>query len=98
MSAIIETDFGKGRLVTLALSREGDLYVAERGENGRILRLNTDGTRQVMLQSKHAQFYGLAVDEHFLYAIDMRNRHLLRIPLDAAPIAPASIMTESPSN
>jgi hypothetical protein len=50
--------------------------------------LNPDGTRQIMLQSKGAQFYGLAVDEHFLYAIDMRNRQLLRIPLDVTPSAP----------
>ena len=41
-----------------------------------------------MLQSKGAQFYGLAVDDQFLYAIDMRNRHLLRIPMDAVPARP----------
>jgi hypothetical protein len=95
-SAIIPTGFDKGKLVTLALSRSGDLYVAERGDNGRILRLNLDGTRQVMLQSKGAQFYGLAVDEHFLYAIDMRNRQLLRIPVDVTPGA-APLMAELPA-
>ncbi len=89
--SVIETGFGQGKLVALALSRSGDLYVAERGDLGRILRLNPDGSRQIMLQSKGAQFYGLAVDEHFLYAIDMRNRHLLRIPLDAAPSAPLMV-------
>jgi M6 family metalloprotease-like protein len=87
-SSLIETGFAAGRLVALALSGRGDLYVAERGDAGRILRLNADGTRQVMLQSKGAQFYGLAVDDHFLYAIDMRNRQLLRIPLDSAPVTP----------
>jgi sugar lactone lactonase YvrE len=97
-SAVIETGFEKGKLVTLALSRDGDLYVAERGDNGRILRLNPDGSRQVMLQSKGAQFYGLAVDDHFLYAIDMRNRQLLRIPLDVTPVPAPAIMAESPSN
>jgi sugar lactone lactonase YvrE len=96
-STVIETGFDRGKLVTLALSRNGDLYVAERGDSGRILRLNPDGTRQVMLQSKGARFYGLAVDEHFLYAIDMRNRQLLRIPVDVAPAA-APIMAESPAN
>jgi sugar lactone lactonase YvrE len=94
-TAIIATGFGQGKLVALALSRSGDLYVAERGDGGRILRLNTDGSRQIMMQSKGAQFYGLAVDEHFLYAIDLRNRQLLRIPLDTAPSAP--MMAESVS-
>ncbi len=93
-STVIATGFNEGKLVTLALSRTGDLYVAERGDNGRILRLNPDGTRQVMLQSKGAQFYGLAVDEHFLYAIDMRNRQLLRIPVDVMGVS-APIVAES---
>ncbi|HEY0303570.1 MAG TPA: M6 family metalloprotease domain-containing protein [Longimicrobiales bacterium] len=95
-TSIIETGFGQGKLVALALARSGDLYVAERGDGGRILRLNTDGTRQVMMHSKGSQFYGLAVDEHFLYAIDMRNRQLLRIPLDTSPSAP--LMAESVSH
>ena len=95
--SVIETGFAEGKLVTLALSRNGDLYVAERGDNGRILRLNPDGTRQVMLQSKGSQFYGLAVDEHFLYAIDMRHRQLLRIPVDVAT-ATAPVVAESATN
>jgi sugar lactone lactonase YvrE len=87
-SSVYATGFAKGKLVAIAVSRAGDVYVAERGDQGRILRINADGTRQIMLQSKGAQFYGLAVDEQFLYAIDMRNRQLLRIPMDAVPARP----------
>jgi hypothetical protein len=87
-SSVFATGFAKGKLVAIAVSRSGDVYVAERGDHGRILRINADGTRQIMLQSKGAQFYGLAVDEQFLYAIDMRNRQLLRIPMDAVPARP----------
>ncbi len=83
--AIIQTGFAKGKLVAVALSHTGELYVAERGDQGRIYRINDDGTRHLMLQNRAAQFYGLAVDEHFLYAIDMRHRELLRIPMHAAP-------------
>jgi hypothetical protein len=42
----------------------------------------------VLLQRRGAQFYGIAVDDHFLYAIDLRNREALRIPRDAVAIAP----------
>ncbi|HEY0810355.1 MAG TPA: immune inhibitor A domain-containing protein, partial [Longimicrobiales bacterium] len=87
-SSVYATGFAKGKLVAIAVSRFGDVYVAERGDQGRILRINADGTRQIMLQSKGAQFYGLAVDDQFLYAIDMRNRQLLRIPMDAVPARP----------
>lgn len=97
-TSVIETGFGQGKLVALALSRAGDLYVAERGDAGRILRLNADGTRQIMLHSKGAQFYGLAVDDHFMYAIDMRNRQLLRIPLDLSPSAPLMAESATPAN
>ena len=84
-NALIATGFASGKLVALALSQSGDLYVAERGDQGRIIRINADGSRQLMLQSANAHFYGLAVDDHFLYAIDMRNRQLLRIPMEAMP-------------
>jgi hypothetical protein len=87
-SSVIVTGFAKGKLVALALSAGGDLYVAERGDQGRIIRIASDGSRQTLLQSKESQFYGLALDEHFLYAIDMRHRQLLRIPTDAAAHAP----------
>jgi M6 family metalloprotease-like protein len=95
-SSVYATGFAKGKLVAIAVSRAGDVYVAERGDLGRILKINTDGTRQVMLQTKGSQFYGLAVDEQFLYAIDMRNRQLLRIPMDALPARP--LVAEAPTH
>jgi sugar lactone lactonase YvrE len=95
-SSVIPTGFAKGRLVALALSRAGDLYVAERGDHGRILRIDADGSRQLMLQSKDSQFYGLAVDDQFLYAIDMRHRQLLRIPTDAAAVRTPLVAEAAP--
>ena len=95
-SVLIPTGFAKGKLVALAISRSGDLYVAERGDQGRIIRFGNDGTRQIMLQIKGSQFYGLAVDDQFLYAIDMRNRQLLRIPMDAIPTRP--LVAEAPAS
>jgi M6 family metalloprotease-like protein len=97
-SSVITTGFAKGKLVALTLSRSGDLFVAERGDQGRIVRIGVDGARQMMLQSKDAQFYGLAIDEHFLYAIDMRHRQLLRIPTDAAALAPLVAKAAEPSS
>ena len=94
-SLLIPTGFAKGKLVSLAISRTGDLYVAERGDQGRIVKIARDGSRQMMLQSKGSQFYGLAVDDQFLYAIDMRNRQLLRIPMDAMP--PRPVMADAPA-
>jgi sugar lactone lactonase YvrE len=91
--AVIPTGFANGKLVAIALSQSGDLYVAERGDQGRILRIAPDGSRQLMLQSENAQFYGLAVDDYFLYAIDMRHRQLLRIPMDAMPLLASSRKT-----
>jgi M6 family metalloprotease-like protein len=96
ISSLIETGFARGKLVALALSRTGDLYVAERGDQGRIVRINADGSRQLILQSKGALFYGLAVDEHFLYAIDMRHRQLLRIPTDELGVAPILARNRAP--
>ena len=87
-SSVITTGFAKGKLVALAISRSGDLYVAERGDQGRIIRFGADGTRQMIVHRKGSQFYGLAVDEQFLYAIDMRRRQLLRIPMDGIPARP----------
>ena len=61
------------------MGRTGELYIAERGGQGRVLRLSgTD--RQIIFQRNNAQFYGLAVDDQFVYALDLRNRQLLRIP------------------
>ncbi|MGQ0813452.1 MAG: M6 family metalloprotease domain-containing protein [Gemmatimonadota bacterium] len=87
-SSVVTTGFEKGKLVAIAATPAGDLYVTERGDHGRIIHIRSDGGREVVLQRKGAQFYGVAVDEHFLYAIDLRNRELLRIPRDGAGVAP----------
>ena len=87
-SRVVMTGFERGKLVALATTASGDLYVSERGDQGRIMRIAPDGTREVLLQRRGSQFYGLAVDDHFLYAIDLRNREMLRIPRDAVAIAP----------
>lgn len=87
-SSVVVTGFEKGKLVAIATTPSGDLYVSERGDQGRILRIYPDGVREVLLQRRGAQFYGIAVDDHFLYAIDLRNREALRIPRDAVAIAP----------
>jgi sugar lactone lactonase YvrE len=87
-SSVVVTGFEKGKLVAIAVTPAGALYVSERGDQGRILRVYPDGVREVLLQRRGAQFYGIAVDDHFLYAIDLRNREALRIPRDAVAIAP----------
>ena len=87
-SSVIATGFVKGKLVAIATTPTGDLYVSERGDQGRIIRITQDGKREVLLQRRGAQFYGVAVDDHFLYAIDLRNRELLRIPRDGLPVTP----------
>jgi M6 family metalloprotease-like protein len=94
-SSVIETGFAKGKLVALALSANGDLYVAERGDQGRIIRIAADGSRQLMMQSKGSLFYGLALDDQFLYAIDMRHRQLLRIPTLEAAVLPTPLVAEA---
>ena len=94
-ATVIPTGFAKGKLVALAIARTGALYVAERGDQGRIVRISATGERQVMLQSRGAQFYGLAVDEQFLYAIDTRHRQLLRIPMDADAVLPPPLVAEA---
>jgi sugar lactone lactonase YvrE len=88
-SAVLTTGFEKGKLVAIATTPAGDVYVSERGDHGRIIRIAHDGTREVLLQRRGAQFYGIAVDDRFLYAIDLRNRELLRIPRDGVPVTPA---------
>lgn len=87
-SEVVVTGFEKGKLVAIATSPSGELYVSERGDHGRILRIGAQGVHDVILQRRGAQFYGIAVDDHFLYAIDLRNRELLRIPRDGVAIAP----------
>lgn len=82
---IIETGFGPGRLVAIATTPEDDVIAAERGGQGRVLRVTADGTREVVYRSIGARFYGLAVDDGFLYALDLTQRQLLRIPLPSTP-------------
>jgi M6 family metalloprotease-like protein len=81
---ILLTDFGAGRLVSVATTPDGAVIAAERGGQGRIVRLAADGARDVVYQSPGARFYGLAADDVFLYALDLTGRQLLRIPLPAA--------------
>jgi M6 family metalloprotease-like protein len=85
-STLVSTGFEKGKLVAIAATPLGDLYVSERGNEGRIISITVDGAREIVLQRKGSQFYGVAVDEHFLYAIDLRNREMLRIPRDGVAV------------
>jgi hypothetical protein len=81
MSTLL-TGFEKGRLVSVAASPDGVVYAAERGVAGRILRFGQDGSRRVVFQAADAAFYGLSVDQEFLYALDLHDARLLRLPLD----------------
>lgn len=76
------TGFKAGRFVTLAVTAEGVIYAGERGGDGRIFRFDRSGKRQTIYQSRRSSFYGLSVDSHFLFALDLYNRKLLRIPLE----------------
>jgi streptogramin lyase len=77
----IRTDFGTGRLVTVAAAPNGAIFAAERGGAGRILMLTPDGASAEVARVNGAEFYGLAADDHFLYALDLNHRELLRFPL-----------------
>ena len=81
VAAVLETGFEKGKLVAVAAAPNGAVYAAERGDHGRILRFDPDGTRSVIFNQPGARFYGLAVDEQFLFALDLKDRNLLRIPI-----------------
>jgi hypothetical protein len=81
---IIETEFDTGKLVAITTTPAGDVIVAERGDLGRILRVSRDGTRELVYRSPGSRFYGLALDAGFLYALDLKSRKLLRIPLPAS--------------
>ncbi|MBX6363977.1 MAG: M6 family metalloprotease domain-containing protein [Gemmatimonadetes bacterium] len=82
------TGFGRGRLVAVASTPEGDVFAAERGGRGRIVRFSADGRKLWEAAIPGAQFYGLTVSGSFLYALDLGHRHLLRLPLPQAT-APA---------
>jgi M6 family metalloprotease-like protein len=83
---IIETGFSAGRLVTVATTPGNGIVAAERGGQGRVLHIRADGSRDVVYRSTGARFYGLAVDDGFLFALDLQSRQLLRIPLPAEPV------------
>jgi M6 family metalloprotease-like protein len=83
---VIETGFGDGLLVAVATTPDNGLLAAERGGQGRIMLVRADGSREVVYRSAGARFYGLAVDDGFLYALDLTQRHLLRIPLPPEPV------------
>jgi M6 family metalloprotease-like protein len=82
--SMIPTGFGQGRLVAIAATPCGELYAAERGGQGRILRIDRWGGLHLVATVQHAEFYGLAIDEHFVYAADLGNRRLLRVPRHGA--------------
>src|SRR5690606_4038612 len=44
----LSTPFGRGRLVAVAATPEGNAYAAERGDNGRSLRIGKDGLHEVI--------------------------------------------------
>lgn len=81
------TGFGPGGLVTVTVTADGRIIAAERGGQGRIVRLHADGRREVIWRRAGARFYGLASDATFVYALDLTRRELLRFPLPEAPLA-----------
>src|SRR5690606_23996825 len=90
---VLPTGFGRGRLVAITASPAGDVFAAERGGKGRVLRIAPDGTTEVIATVEGAEFYGLAVEDEFLYALDLAHRQLLRFPLASA----AGVTAAAPS-
>jgi M6 family metalloprotease-like protein len=88
---VIETGFGAGRLVAIATTPSGSVLAAERGGQGRILRVDADGTRAIIYRRPGARFYGLAVEDSFLFALDLTSRDLLRIPMAGAVAATVTV-------
>lgn len=79
---ILSTGFGEGRLVAIAATPDGTLFAAERGGDGRIVRIEPGGARHTVYRRDGAEFYGLAVaHDHFIYALDLNARELLRFPI-----------------
>jgi len=83
----IPTGFGRGRLVAITAAPDGTVFAAERGGLGRILRILPDGTVQPLAQVAGGNFYGVALDGTFLYALDLGHRRLLRIDTGTAALA-----------
>jgi M6 family metalloprotease-like protein len=86
----LETGFGHGGLVAITASADSWVYAAERGGEGRVIRFSPEGRRELLYRQPDAEFYGLALDGGFLYALDLTERHMLRLPLPGA-IVPARI-------
>jgi hypothetical protein len=81
----LDTGFGHGRLVAIVASADGWVYAAERGNEGRIVRFTPAGRRELLYRESGAEFYGLALDAGFLYALDIAERQMLRLPVAAPP-------------
>ncbi|HEX7051173.1 MAG TPA: M6 family metalloprotease domain-containing protein [Longimicrobiales bacterium] len=81
----LETGFGPGRLVAIAATPDGQLFAAERGGAGRILHFDPDGTVTEVGRQPGAAYYGLALDDGFLYALDLGHRQLVRIAPPTTP-------------
>ncbi|MFW6079657.1 MAG: M6 family metalloprotease domain-containing protein [Gemmatimonadota bacterium] len=81
----IATGFGDGGLVAITNAPDGGVYAAERGGAGRIVRVRPDGSSTTLTRVPGAAFYGLAVNDGFLFALDLENRTLLRIPITGEP-------------
>lgn len=86
----IPTGFGTSRLVALTAAPDGSVFAGERGGAGRILRVTPDGARTEVARIGGAEFYGLATDTRFLYALDLGHRQILRFPLEALGQPPAT--------
>ena len=82
----LSTGFGRGRLVAVAVAPCGDVYVGERGGQGRITRFGKDGRAEWTIAVPGAQFYGLTLEGSFLYALDLGHRQIIRLPI--GPCAP----------
>jgi M6 family metalloprotease-like protein len=81
-ATVLQTGFEKGRLVAVAASPNGQVYAGERGEGGRIVSFDSGGNRRVVFQHANSLFYGLSVEQGFLYALDLNRARLLRLPVN----------------
>lgn len=92
---LLTTGFDRGRLVAITAAPDGRVFAAERGDAGRIMELTTSGPR-LLARVPGGEFYGLAADAMFLYALDLNRRELLRLPIGTAPRVMAAIRPAVP--